>query len=93
MSTNTEEQLNEFSVQATERYDTFIAWMINHWPQQSDRLTVADFSAGKREMGLLLGAKLHVSRGDNSAPLSDIAVTEGESDSKQYLPVTPAPWP
>jgi len=92
MSSNNQDQVNVFAAQATERYDAFIAWMTGHWPQQSDPLTPADFGAGRREMDLLLGAKLHAG-GDHGQPTENVAATDEKSDSNQYLPVTPAPWP
>jgi len=84
-------QVNAFATEAVHRYDAFIAWMIDHWPQQSDPLTLADFTAGKREMGLLLGAKLHADT--DATAQSNYPATHAEVDDGQYRPVTPAPWP
>jgi len=91
MSDSTQQQVDEFADQATERYDAFIHWMINNWPQPSDPLSIDDFTAGKREMGLLLGAKLHANSDHGRLP--DIGASKDEGQSDQYLPVTPAPWP
>lgn len=92
MSENNYNPYDVFATQATEKYDEFIAWMIQHWPQRSDPLSTADFSAGKREMNLLLGAKLHAA-GDSGQPIADVAATNDRDNAEQYLPVTPAPWP
>ncbi|MES2832727.1 MAG: hypothetical protein V4695_12120 [Pseudomonadota bacterium] len=86
------ERVDRFATEALERYEAFTSWMISQWPQHSDPLTNADFSAGRREMDLLLGAKLHAS-GEHGQPAANVSATGGENDANQYLPVTPAPWP
>lgn len=92
MSESLQQQRDDFAAQASERYDALISWMIDQWPQQSDPLVLADFVAGKREMGLLLGAKLNAN-GEYGRPGAEVGEKTKEVHTGQYLPITPAPWP
>lgn len=80
-----------FATEVLQRYDAFRAWAIEHWPNPDDPLSSADFSAGRRELAVLLDARLD-GRAADAAPAVPPATGE-DPDADQYLPVTPAPWP
>ena len=89
--TDNQSQVVRYKEEAMNKYDAFMAWMIDHWPQRGDPLSTSDFSAGKRELDLLLGAKLHAHI-EGRGELIDARKGHGDDDG-QYRPVTPAPWP
>ena len=74
------------------RYDDFRAWTIAHWPNQDNPLDSGDFSAGRKELAVLLDARLY---GGVTKPPPPDAAGGGtdDPDAGQFLPVTPAPWP
>lgn len=81
-----------FAAQAMRRHEEFIMWMVEHWPKTGETLSVADFNLSKRELANLLGSRLDIGESDATLP-SGASTAVPDSDSEQYLPVTPAPWP
>lgn len=57
-----------------------------NWPEKNQPLLPEDFIASRREIGLLLGARLHPEGSENNGP----SPAEG---GEQYVNVAPAPWP
>jgi len=74
----------EYANELTARYIELRRWACEHWPNTAQPLTAADFIATERELGLLLGARLHPAGPDHDGP--------ADPDSG-YLDVTPMPWP
>jgi hypothetical protein len=82
----TRDQRNQYAAELNERYEAFVRWATEHWPNHESPLMESDFAAARRELGLLCGARL--GGGDRTAD------TGGSDDSSaQYLPVNPMPWP
>ena len=94
---STKQDCDAYAVAVVEKFDAFVSWAIEHWPDQQARLTTDDFRAGRRELSALLGARL-----DGAAQTQENSVGKqttgspsvGPSDaSEQYVNVNPAPWP
>ena len=93
----TKQECDAYAIAAVEQFDAFVNWAVTHWPDHQARLSAADFSAGRRELSALLGARL-----DAAAEEADKSIgtqtsgspSVGPSDaSEQYVNMNPAPWP
>jgi len=80
------DQRDQYAAELNERYEAFVRWTKENWPNQESPLMDSDFAAARRELSLMCGARL--GGGDRTAD------TGGSSDtSAQYVPVNPMPWP
>lgn len=77
---------DQFAAEFNQRFDALIDWARANWPEKNQPLVADDFSASRREITLLLGARLHAGAPYNAGPTP----TEG---GEQYVNVAPAPWP
>ena len=80
------EECDRFTEGFTERFDALISWTTENWPEKNQPLDAADFSTWRREVALLLGARLHAHAPAEAAP----APADGGA---QYINSAPAPWP
>ncbi|MBC7513621.1 MAG: hypothetical protein H7234_04205 [Herminiimonas sp.] len=81
-----------YATEVLRRYDEFRAWTIGNWPNHDDPLASGDFSAGRKELAVLLDARLDGVVARSPLPAAADGGT-GDPDAGQFLPVTPAPWP
>lgn len=80
------EQCDQFAAELNQRYEAFVRWATEHWPNQESPLLDSDFAAARRELSLLCGARL--GGGDRTADTS-----ASDDSSAQFVPVSPMPWP
>jgi hypothetical protein len=73
-----------YATELTQRFDALIDWAVQNWPNANQPLEASDFSASRRELSLLLGARLHQGNPTQSPP---------HSQDTQYVNLNPAPWP
>ncbi|RJF97911.1 hypothetical protein [Noviherbaspirillum saxi] len=78
-------ECDKFAAQLAQRFQEYTKWAIGHWPNKDFPLLESDFSASRRELSTILGAKL--SEGE------DPATPAGNPDAGQFRDVTPMPWP
>ncbi|GAA4014623.1 hypothetical protein [Actimicrobium antarcticum] len=77
---------DQFAAEFNRRFEEFVSWANEHWPEKNQPLRPEDFGASRREIALLLGARLHA----GSPPDASALPSEG---GEQYVNVNPAPWP
>jgi hypothetical protein len=82
----TKQECETFAAEFQQRFEALIDWANQHWPDKNQPLRPEDFSASRREVGLLLGARLQTQPPTDAGP----APAEG---GEQYVNVAPAPWP
>ncbi len=82
----TEQECEHFSTEFERRFEALIDWANLNWPDKNQPLRPEDFIASRREVGLLLGARLHTRPAADAGP----APADG---GVQYVNVAPAPWP
>jgi hypothetical protein len=75
----------QFINELWERFEELQKWATEHWPDQENPLTSADFVEGRKE---ILGL-----RNPAQAPGKVPEDREPEQGGAQYVDVTPAPWP
>jgi hypothetical protein len=80
------QEYDTYAAELTRRFEELTHWAIEHWPEKSFPLLPSDFSAGRREIGEIVGPKL--SDGHSSRPSSDDNANDG-----QYRDMNPMPWP
>jgi hypothetical protein len=80
------EQCDKFASEMAQRFEDFIKWTIENWPNRDYPLLPSDFSESRKEIGHVLGVKLNEGQTSTSASPS-------AEDSAQYINVNPAPWP
>lgn len=80
------EQCDKFASEMAQRFEDFVKWTIENWPDKEHPLLQSDFSESRKEIGHVLGVKLN--EGQTSASPSPSA-----ENSAQYVNVNPAPWP
>lgn len=81
----TKEECDRYATEVAHRFEEFTQWAIANWPNKNFPLLSSDFTESRKEVGMILGNKLH--EGQTSTDSGN------EGDSKQYIDVTPAPWP
>lgn len=85
-----------YAQELTRRFEEFTRWAIANWPDKRFPLLESDFTESKREIAQIVGPKL--GDGDTDDEVSENAQSENTApgipaDAKQYVDVTPAPWP
>ena len=80
----TKEQCDRYAAEAAERFDQFVQWAVANWPDKNFPLQSSDFAESRRELGAILGSRLHERQGDTSS---------AGPDNTQYIDMNPAPWP
>ena len=83
----TKEQCDTYAAELNQRFEAFTRWASEHWPNRESPLMASDFSASRRELDLLCGARLY------GADRSNDSAAGADDPSAQYLPVNPMPWP
>lgn len=76
----------QFADEFNQRFEALIEWAKVHWPEKNQPLVPEDFSASRREIALLLGARLNAGMPYNAGPTPS-------DGGEQYVSVAPAPWP
>ncbi|MBC7414656.1 MAG: hypothetical protein H7327_06950 [Herminiimonas sp.] len=92
----TKQEADQYAADVVEHFDAFVHWAIAHWPNPHTPLVADDFSAGRREISVLLGTRLDAAEDGTSTPRSDagaMSPSESSDPSAQYVNVNPAPWP
>ena len=93
----TKQECDAYAVAVVEQFDAFVNWAVTHWPAQQARLSADDFSAGRRELSALLGARLDATAEETEKSIGKPTTgspSVGPSDaSEQYVNMNPAPWP
>ena len=79
-------ECDQFAAEFQRRFDALINWAHQHWPDKNQPLQAEDFSASRREVALLLGARLRT----QPTPDANLPPAAG---GEQYVSVAPAPWP
>jgi hypothetical protein len=83
---SSKEQRDKFADETAQRFEDFVKWTIENWPDQEHPLLQSDFSESRQELGHILGVKLSEAQAGAPSPQSD-------DNSAQYVNVNPAPWP
>ncbi len=81
----TKEQRDRYADEVAARFEAFTKWAVANWPNKDDPLMSSDFAASRKEIGLILGSRL------SEAQTETPSMRTG--DHKQYVHVSPAPWP
>jgi hypothetical protein len=76
----------QFAVEFNQRFEALISWANANWPEKNQPLVPEDFGASRREIALLLGARLFAGKPYNAGP-------DPSDGGEQYISVSPAPWP
>ena len=79
-------ECDQFAAEFNRRFEALIEWAGQQWPEKNQPLSPEEFVASRREIALLLGARLHAQPPADSGP----APSDG---GEQYVNVAPAPWP
>lgn len=82
----TTQECEQFAAEFNQRFEALITWAGLHWPEKNQPLGPEDFTASRREVALLLGARLR------AQPSPDAGPTPSDG-GEQYVNVAPAPWP
>lgn len=87
---------DRYAQELNHRFEDFTRWAIVNWPDKRFPLVESDFRESRRELAQIAGPKLgegepgevEVERpsAGNTAPGIPV-------DAKQFVDVTPAPWP
>jgi hypothetical protein len=80
------DKCDEFAMEMARRFEDFVKWTMENWPNKDIPLLQSDFNALRKEIRFILGEKLNEAQA--SAPSSGAA-----RDSVQYVNMNPAPWP
>jgi hypothetical protein len=76
-----------YAIEVAQRFAAFVSWAKEHWPDQNSPLFDSDFDNSRKEVELILGARLEACLADSSS--SSVA----GQDSPQYVDMNPTPWP
>ena len=79
------QECDRYADEVARRFEEFTRWAIANWPEKQFPLLSSDFSESRKEIGMILGHKLHEGQSDDSSGT--------QPESRQYLDVNPAPWP
>ncbi len=79
------QECDRYATEVARRFEEFTSWAITNWPEKNFPLLSSDFIESRREVGMILGSKLHEGQ---SVPSST-----AHSDNGQYVDMNPAPWP
>lgn len=79
------QECDDYAARLTQRFDAYVQWAIDNWPNKEFPLLESDFAESRRELGEILGPKLSKGEQQPSGGAPD--------DSGQYRDVTPMPWP
>lgn len=75
-----------YSAELVQRFEALTDWAIAHWPRSQAPLMKSDFDGAQRDIARILGPML----GDGES------ASESAADgayARQYVDVTPMPWP
>ncbi|HEX7648850.1 MAG TPA: hypothetical protein VF450_15725 [Noviherbaspirillum sp.] len=90
------EERDRYAQELTRRFEEFTRWAIAHWPDKHLPLLESDFTESRREIAQIVGPKLGDGESNEDEPTraaSDNTAPGIPVDAKQYVDVTPAPWP
>jgi hypothetical protein len=76
-------QCDQYAAELAQRFEEFTKWAIEHWPLQESPLLQSDFEASRKELSSIVGARLGAAQDSTTPP----------APQRQYVPVSPAPWP
>jgi hypothetical protein len=90
------EEHDRYAQELTRRFEDFMRWAIANWPDKRFPLLESDFRESKRELAQIAGPKL--GEGESGSHEAGQARTGNTApgipvDAKQFVDVTPAPWP
>jgi hypothetical protein len=80
------EEYDRYAAALTERFDEFVRWAMENWPNKDFPLLQSDFEQSRREIADIAGPKL--GDGDSGPPGPD----EGKEEAP-FIPMNPMPWP
>lgn len=80
-----QERADKFASEMTQRFEEFVRWTIENWPNPDFPLVDSDFAASRKEVQHILGIKLSQSQQSEAGPPA--------SETVQYVNMNPAPWP
>lgn len=90
------EERDRYAQELTHRFEEFTRWAIANWPDRRFPLLDSDFAGSRREIAQIAGPKLAEGETDEQ---ESAGVQSGNTapgipvNAKQYVDVTPAPWP
>jgi hypothetical protein len=81
------EQYDRYAAEFAQRFEAFINWAMENWPNRNFPLMQSDFSKSRKEIAQILGPKLGEGEGNANPP------PETDKDMPQYVDMNPTPWP
>jgi hypothetical protein len=88
------EECDRYAQELTRRFEEFTRWAIVNWPDRHFPLLESDFAASRREIAQIAGPKLgEVEQQDADSAQQGNTAPGIPVDARQYIDVTPAPWP
>ncbi len=79
------QECDHYATEVARRFEEFTTWCISNWPEKNFPLLSSDFTESRKEVGMILGSKLHEGQSQDSASAAN--------NSEQYIQMNPAPWP
>jgi hypothetical protein len=79
------EECDRYADEVARRFEEFTSWAIANWPEKNFPLLSSDFTQSRREVGMILGSKLH----EGHSGTSD----DANKNDAQFVHMNPAPWP
>lgn len=87
---STKDDYDRFAAEMVRRFEDFVSWSKENWPDRQAPLLDSDFIAARKEIGEMVGPRL----GDGQRPANgEINAASPVDDGAQYVQVTPMPWP
>ena len=87
---STKDEYDLFAAEMARRFEDFVSWSMEHWPNKQVPLVDSDFAVARKEISEMVGPRL--GDGQRRMPDEDAAAAPSD-DGAQYVQVTPMPWP
>lgn len=87
---STKDEYDLFAAEMARRFEDFVSWSMEHWPNKQVPLTDSDFAVARKEISEMVGPRL--GDGQKRTPVEG-GVASPSDDGAQYVQVTPMPWP
>jgi len=84
----TKEECDQYAAELTRRFDDLVHWAMANWPRSEYPLLLSDFTASRREISQIVGAKLGDADDDDALPRPAFG-----GDDRQFRDTNPMPWP
>jgi hypothetical protein len=87
---------DRYAQELTRRFEEFTRWAVANWPDRRFPLLESDFTESRREIAQIVGPKLAEGETDDETSQDTPSGNTAPGipvDAKQYVDVTPAPWP